>query len=141
MHTNTQVYIQIRINTYIYTWTSKNAARVPAHGPGPMGPAAFLNVHVYIYVFICIFMYICVFICIFMYISVYNQLFDIFPPSYPWRWVIYIYIYISKISATSQNIPIYNKHFSKMKTTCCIFMKYSLFAYAPRHCHNIFGIF
>ena len=41
---------------------------VPAHGPGPMGPAAFLNVHVYIYVFICIFY---VYVCIYMYIHVY----------------------------------------------------------------------
>ena len=38
---------------------------------GPWALAAFLDVHVYMYVFICIYMYVYVYVCIYMHVYVY----------------------------------------------------------------------
>ena len=88
IHINTQTYITY---TYKYINIHMNIQKCRrAHGPWAGTLAAFLNVHVYMYVFICIFyVYVCIYMYIYVYIYVYlcifNQLFDIFPPSYPLR--------------------------------------------------------
>ena len=54
------------------------------HGPGPWRHCwMFMCIFMYVYVYLCMYMY--VYVYVYVYLCIFNQLFDIFPPSYPLR--------------------------------------------------------